>query len=247
MLPLHSGLHCLLIAADHVIMATWGCSSGDKLTAGAGAGEGEGEGAGATCGGDRRRRLLATCCLDIADLFYQICWVLCYKSPNGCKRVVFGDYVDHYRDSRLHCNRFVTTATLNKRTIPFPWYWCCRTRSSWWQYHTLQSCPVMGSFGEMRSINLMRTTRWIFLWRYFTFFTPTTSKAGWCWSQSDLYFISPLLWLEGFSVASIVSRYFELPNKLLPDNQESEIKKHNINNDIKTGWAYFDVLCIINS
>ena len=172
-------------------------------------------------GGGGDRRLLATCCLDIADLFYQICWVLCYKSPNGCKRVVFGDYVDHYRDSRLHCNRFVTTATLNKRTIPFPWYWCCRTRSSWWQYHTLQSCPVMGSFGEMRSINLMRTTRWIFLWRYFTFFTPTTSKAGWCWSQSDLYFISPLLWLEGFSVASIVSRYFELPNKLLPDNPES--------------------------
>ena len=140
-----------------------------------GRGRGRGRWRGATCGVGRR--LLATWCLDIADLFYQICWVLCYKSPNGCKRVVFRDYVDHYRDSRLHCNRFVTTATLNKRTIPFPWYWCCRSRSSWWQYHTLQSCPVMGSFGEMRSINLMRTTRWIFLWRYFTFFTPTTSKA----------------------------------------------------------------------
>ena len=231
MLPLHSGLHCFLIAADQVITATWGSSSGDKLTAGAGAGEG------ATCGGGRR--LLATWCLDIADLFYQICWVLCYKSPNGCKRVVFRDYVDHYRDSRLHCNRFVTTATLNKRTIPFPWYWCCRTRSSWWQYHTLQSCPVMGSFGEMRSINLMRTTRWIFLWRYFTFFIPTTSKAGWCWSQFDLYFISPLLWLEGFSVASksIVSRYFELPNKLLPYHPESEIKKQRYQDGLGLLWC----------
>ena len=238
MLPLHSGLHCFLIAADHVITATWGCSSGDKLTAGAG------EGAGT----DGCWPPAVWTLLTYSTRYVEFC-VTKVQMFVMCKRVVFRDYVDHYRDSRLHCNRFVTTATLNKRTIPFPWYWCCRTRSSWWQYHTLQSCPVMGSFGEMRSINLMRTTRWIFLWRYFTFFTPTTSKAGWCWSQSDLYFISPLLWLEGFSVASksIVSRYFELPNKLLPDNPESEIKKHNINNDIKTGWAYFDVLCIINS